>query len=526
MSSTNSKAPPGDRSPFKRLPTPSDFAQLHSILRSNLLPPDIAPEISKSIQTAIDEAPCELARYNAEIEALEKNLAALKLDQHTLESYTSGCRSVYSPVRRLPTEVLVEIFDLSEHTPGEEMERITKLHLIRLSQVCFCWRNIAMDTPRLWSTITIDATIWPGCVQSPATMLDRIELVLKRGGKFPLNLYIITDPTQPTQQPLLELLSQHLRRWQSLWIDLPPESLRFLAGAKAQLPLLESLTLIGQGSEPTPSIDTTFEVAERLKTATIANWPSAHPLLPWKQLRTFQYENTHSSNLSVEILAHLSDVVTVFLIIDPTTITPFELHPVVSNANTLNIAFTADPDTARTQSILGTLLDCLTLPDLAHLKFVRPSSSPPLWNHIKFRDFASRSSLCETLRSLEIWVRIEESELLESLSLLHSLQGLILWDCPECTVVTDSLLDRLGWREGESSLLPNLRCLTLTSYLRCRDDSLLDCVTSRVGHCSRDGFMFSVEVFWAERELSPDFLAQVSKVDGLIFSSSPDVVFW
>jgi hypothetical protein len=122
------------------LPNSTQLDELQDILRSNILPRE-----KSRILSVIDGAPLELERYNAKIQRLQECLAGLISDRSKLESYTDGCRSVFSPIRRLPPELLVEIFEncspSSEHlisavaTPAEETDRLAKKYLLQLSQV-------------------------------------------------------------------------------------------------------------------------------------------------------------------------------------------------------------------------------------------------------------------------------------------------------------------------------------------------------------------------------------------------------
>ncbi|KAJ7652467.1 hypothetical protein DFH06DRAFT_945894, partial [Mycena polygramma] len=81
--------------------------ELTNILRSNAVPPDVG-----SFRSTILEAPTELARYDAEIERIQKILADLVSERDALASYAEGCRSALSPIRRVPTELWVRIFEL------------------------------------------------------------------------------------------------------------------------------------------------------------------------------------------------------------------------------------------------------------------------------------------------------------------------------------------------------------------------------------------------------------------------------
>jgi hypothetical protein len=89
------------------LPNPSQIAELQNILRSNSLPPELS-----SIQTTISAAPTELERYDWAINSVQNELNRLSSERRTLAFYTDGCRSALFPIRRVPVEVLVEIFDL------------------------------------------------------------------------------------------------------------------------------------------------------------------------------------------------------------------------------------------------------------------------------------------------------------------------------------------------------------------------------------------------------------------------------
>lgn len=124
------------------LPSSFQIIQLRDILRSNTFPQQA---VASSLQRVTEESSLELARYNAEILRLEETLAKLRSDRNALELYSGECRSVFSPVRRLPIELLIEIFDLCSPpgsdivsdttTQTEELDRIAKKHLLHLSQV-------------------------------------------------------------------------------------------------------------------------------------------------------------------------------------------------------------------------------------------------------------------------------------------------------------------------------------------------------------------------------------------------------
>ncbi|KAJ7646046.1 hypothetical protein DFH06DRAFT_1210976 [Mycena polygramma] len=233
--------PPFTDSPL--LPNSSQISGLRDILRSNTVPPE-----KSSFLSVIDGASLELERYDAEIKRLQECLARLISDRTTLASYGDGCRSVFSPIRRLPTELLAEIFGMcrppgedimSGITPDKELDRVAKKYLLQFSQVCSHWHGVIMGTPMLWSTITLDVAVWSST--SPKILLDLLTASLDRGGDYPLTMQVAVDFGDPNEYYVLNLLSRHSHRWKCvhLWID--TRSFPSLAGIRGHLPLLDTL---------------------------------------------------------------------------------------------------------------------------------------------------------------------------------------------------------------------------------------------------------------------------------------------
>ncbi|KAJ7647980.1 hypothetical protein FB45DRAFT_734246, partial [Roridomyces roridus] len=129
------------------------MAQVLDYLRCNTWPPE-------SYSSVFNEKSPQITQYDNEIHRLEERLDKLRAERCQLTTYVDACRALFSPVRRLPNELLENIFDMcappSAHklsfsdTPSEELTRLAKGHLLQLSQVCSRWHKIALETPRLW----------------------------------------------------------------------------------------------------------------------------------------------------------------------------------------------------------------------------------------------------------------------------------------------------------------------------------------------------------------------------------------
>ncbi|KAJ6593214.1 hypothetical protein B0H19DRAFT_975851, partial [Mycena capillaripes] len=104
-------------------------------------------------QQIISSSPAELERYDAEISRLRLVLQKAEHERSLVDDYLRLCRYTLSPVRRLPPEILTEIFAF--FLP-KELGRIANVDLLRISQVCPRWHQIITGTPSLWSAISLD----------------------------------------------------------------------------------------------------------------------------------------------------------------------------------------------------------------------------------------------------------------------------------------------------------------------------------------------------------------------------------
>ncbi|KAJ7189021.1 hypothetical protein C8R46DRAFT_1341639 [Mycena filopes] len=516
------------------LPDSARLDQLRHILRSNTVPPEIS-----SFRRVAEEAPVELARYDAEIERLREHTARLLSERATLSWYSDGCRSVAAPVRRLPTELLAQIFDLcapdgqevisDTTTPTEEVERLAKKYLLQLAQVCSYWRSVAMETPTLWSLIVLDTNLWDRLPQSSRTLLNLVASSLQRGGECPLTLHIAVDHGDRNERSVLELLSEHSRRWRdvSMWID--PPSFSHLVQAKGNLGRLGFLwlarnTISRNEIHPARNI---FQIAPRLSEVSLEQWHEPVPVLPWNQLSlaSLRLVGGVPPARTMQILPSLLNSARLF--IEPNTLsTPLE-PPVLSQIN--NLAVHLMGESSVEHPILGTLFQSLTLPRL-DMFFLVCTGFFPRWEQGAFLDFASRSSLQTTLMLLHIdVVVITDHELLECLATLPLLEELYIADSGDDSdpaLLTDHLLQMLIGGSDGSCLVPSLCYLELTSRLTFREDVFYDFIASRVRH-RRFEHDFQVVAYWCKSRdygFSPEFkerLEGLTDEGGFTFRTGP-----
>ncbi|KAJ7149230.1 hypothetical protein C8R43DRAFT_888252 [Mycena crocata] len=167
-----------------------------------------------------------LAQYDDEIERHQKTLQDLIADRSKVQDYVDGCRTVFAPVRRLPPEILGQIFmpfSSPFAVPGdaaEELNSLAHLDLLRLSQVCSHWHRLIMGTPSLWSHIAVNVRCWPRKAPGYAPFLRLLDASLQRGADYPLSIRFSTGSSiRDADGAILLLLAEHSQRWQHLDLD-------------------------------------------------------------------------------------------------------------------------------------------------------------------------------------------------------------------------------------------------------------------------------------------------------------------
>ncbi|TDL25211.1 hypothetical protein BD410DRAFT_631107 [Rickenella mellea] len=141
--------------------------------------------------------------------------------------------------QHLITDVLVEIFLQCSLGDGLLPEPTLHSSPLNLGRVCHSWRQVALSTPQLWSSLRIPDT-W----NSPLGMTEW----LKRSASLPLTV-ILNDHDRLHGSSLyrigaLSILLANAYRWKDVWVLADIELvLLFLNAVEPGAPLLESLEI-------------------------------------------------------------------------------------------------------------------------------------------------------------------------------------------------------------------------------------------------------------------------------------------
>ncbi|KAJ7484345.1 hypothetical protein FB451DRAFT_82502 [Mycena latifolia] len=503
------------------LPDPAERANLHILLRSNCPPP---PATDYRLQVAPSLA--KIAEYDVEIAKLQELMDRMVADRAILQYHAEGCLSVYAPIRHLPDEILLEIFEYCSpmelsryrdlwpsHNVDGSASRIAQRHLRQLSGVCRSWRDIVMSSPSLWSTIDMDLIPFhPVRRLGEHIKENRMRLLnssLDLSAVAPLHIYIRSHPLTLSHHEsgaarAISHLVQSSSRWQDATISLMDPDFRCLAPAKGNLPLLKSLHICGT----MPDEFDVFDTAPRLTELNLEESFPPHPKLPWRQLHTIRFTRLFPMDLP-EVLSQLSCCTKM------TNLTFHKLHiqeepelphlpSFVFDIRTFTIVFFVDTDLSLESPVADAIIGSITLPRGTSLHF-KSCDTPLAWPQKSFLEFSVRSACHDTLISLEIFnMLISAADLLQCLAGLPRLEVLIVSDPiywpnahsePAMYLVNDELFRGLTWTSDAGVLVPRLHAFDCETFMRFEHQIYLDFIISRLEAGCNDLGPFQTSLF-------------------------------
>ncbi|KAF9266435.1 hypothetical protein L218DRAFT_985579 [Marasmius fiardii PR-910] len=200
----------------------------------------------------IDEAESEKERYTLQIDKLRSILEKLEVEKAYLQRYIDEYRTLLSPIRKLPPEILTEIFLLCCQAPST-FQRPLRAPPMVIAQTCSFWRRLALDTPLLWASFHINLHSFPGNIQLLSTYLNRSK---------DMPLAIELDYTEPSDGLILAAVLEHSWRWKHFLLH-DADRLNSIDASLLSLPSLHSLEL---STVTSPRLTTIFKNAPMLRT--------------------------------------------------------------------------------------------------------------------------------------------------------------------------------------------------------------------------------------------------------------------
>uniref|UniRef100_A0A0W0EUM2 Uncharacterized protein n=2 Tax=Moniliophthora roreri TaxID=221103 RepID=A0A0W0EUM2_MONRR len=309
-------------------------------MEKHIIPPSSAVEITMQTNTPLSHTDrivyqrelsaieIRLASIRHEIYEAEEKIRALREEETRLTGYAQSYKTVLHPIRGIPEDILRLIFlacVLDSKRSTNSLDPTLPPWI--LGQVCHRWRQVALSSPPLWSSIRLTLHDSRITADKISGMACQLASQLRRSGNLPLDVIVLASPALSPDDPLLFTICSHSSRWASLELSLDIEDYsnvlrRISSIVKADIPVLQFLSLYLRGLEGQVdnNVIDAFEFAPKLQHFTLiygAGDPYASVKVPWSQIvRFFGLRNrydAHSSSYGylsqMSNITHLSDVI-------------------------------------------------------------------------------------------------------------------------------------------------------------------------------------------------------------------------
>ncbi|KAJ7595318.1 hypothetical protein C8J56DRAFT_922089 [Mycena floridula] len=227
-----------------------------SLLRNNASSVNNITDSAISAMAEQDLQRClsQIRHYEKEKRRLDGLLMFLENQKTALERVKDDCKSLGAPIRRIPREVLRNIFVLLEGK--SQFGHVISVEGFQVAAVCRHWRTVALSTRSLWSDIIIQDSI-PEDAQQLLVGLDRI---FQLSGSHPLRVLVECDSASDNSE-LADRLLQQSHRWKhATFVD---DYDLFFPATSLSLPIIETLgihidSILGRAVlwPPTPNLRT------------------------------------------------------------------------------------------------------------------------------------------------------------------------------------------------------------------------------------------------------------------------------
>ncbi|KAJ7252147.1 hypothetical protein B0H12DRAFT_962201, partial [Mycena haematopus] len=197
-----------------------------SKLDTNYCPVD--EEVSE-IHSLLVQPLSRLQDLDDRIADLQKAIDELTEERTSVKAYVDAHRALLSPARRLPLDMLQEIFVACLPTHRNCVMSASEPPVL-LGRICSSWRTISLSTPCLWARLHIAEPSCPDLAMSlhvrEHKLAQRVEITkawLERSGQCPLSISLCGSPRPNLAPPMYSntsVLLQALIPFASRWLDI------------------------------------------------------------------------------------------------------------------------------------------------------------------------------------------------------------------------------------------------------------------------------------------------------------------
>ncbi|KAJ7471807.1 hypothetical protein FB451DRAFT_308211 [Mycena latifolia] len=311
------------------LEVPLEKSALLDLMHSNIPPDNAQMQIARAVlsQTELEIGKLEAEIHELSLRGASDQVALLAKEKGAAEESAFRLQSILSPWRRLPPELLAEIF-LFSWCDDWDYPPLTEYAPLLLLRVCHAWRALALATPALWSKLSWYIT--------RNEDIDIVDTWISRCGGCPLYLDIHLPLVGEDGDPpalfwdIERLFQKHLHRFETLDIRTSPILLPLLLNGASRLHTLYLDTY--SWNDARPNLD--FHSLPSLRRLYYSYPHVKNFNVPWHQLTTLSLHDQAIAHVVLHILVQchaLVDCTVGFSRNDPisvdwSNVTPTTLH--------------------------------------------------------------------------------------------------------------------------------------------------------------------------------------------------------
>ncbi|KAF7343717.1 F-box domain-containing protein [Mycena sanguinolenta] len=222
---------------------PRTLARISQLLATNEPPQEAELVVLRPVaqQTA-----ARLACLDAEISRLHGQLRQLEEERATLAEYHAQNTTIFSPSRRIPSEILGEIFLWSLPSPCSL--NVADSPWV-LTHVCRLWRAVAVSKSSLWTRIHLNFA------NGKKYSLNIARTQIERARTLKVGFYGSHDHDSGPQVDMLQLLVERSSMWQELHLGLIAALVPPMSACAGRLPQLQRVRVQRDGQKSQAGIE-------------------------------------------------------------------------------------------------------------------------------------------------------------------------------------------------------------------------------------------------------------------------------
>ncbi|PBK61401.1 hypothetical protein ARMSODRAFT_1025720 [Armillaria solidipes] len=275
-------------------------AEILPLLRAGVSSLDLDPLTIISMNSEMQLLDTEAQTRAKEIAKIQSVLQRLQQEYENTVADLRRKQSLLSPIRRLPSDMLLHIFSLA----ADDIELCLSSPPFIFRSVCYTWRVLVLSSPTLWSKVNITMPKLSWDTSKAYNMRTRTPLhtAFCLSGNCPLNMSIKDSGiTHETLVSMTECIAPTSDRWKSLRLHVQNSAgILRLSNISGRLPLLESLDFTFYNPPPRKHFDEAlsrlFCSVPLLRTVRISGGVFCELSLPLHQLTSIHLDLEHQQS--------------------------------------------------------------------------------------------------------------------------------------------------------------------------------------------------------------------------------------